>query len=56
MGESALVETVDVYGDATLLEVIVHLEPLLDKLNLLANICFTQKFINNILRIEAEQQ
>lgn len=56
LAEGTLVEGVDVYGEVTLLEVIVHLEPLIDKLNLLANICFTQKFINNILRIEQEEE
>ena len=42
--------------NATLLEVQVHLEPLMNQLRLLANICFTQKFINNIIRVRNQEQ
>ena len=42
-------------GDHSLLELIVHMEPQIAQLRLLSNICFTQKFINNIVKVKQEQ-
>jgi hypothetical protein len=37
----------------TLLEVKIHMEPVMNQLRLLATICFTQKFIDDIEKLNA---
>jgi hypothetical protein len=40
----------------TLLELKIHMKPVMDKLRLLATICFTQNFINNIDEVNKENK
>jgi len=40
----------------TLLDLLTHLSPLLTQLKLLATICFTKKFIDNIIEVKKQEQ
>ena len=40
----------------TLLDLLTHLSPLLTQLKLLATICFTKKFIDNIIEVKKREQ
>ena len=47
-------DSVGIENPPTLLELKLHLLSLMQKLNLLATICFTQKFINNVIEVKKQ--